>query len=79
MKNWNETLNEALTNHQTCHNLVELWTLGVNVAYGETVQIIVDDNGRERLISVYRNNQGRYETALTYYVDIEQTIWDWRD
>ena len=52
----------------------DLWPLGSNIDYGETVRHFVETGdvyGRRklpvcRLISVYRNEQGRYETATTY-------------
>ena len=60
MQNWFNTLNEALT----AENLIELWPLGSNINYGETVQHIVDG----RLISVYRETDGRYERPIHYEV-----------
>lgn len=56
--NWFETLNDALESE----NLIELWPLGSNIQYGETVHHIVNN----RLISVYRNEKGQYERPVHY-------------
>ena len=61
-KNWFDTLNESLESEQ----LVDLWPLGSNIGYGETVQHIVEDGKNLRLISVYRNDNGMYERAISY-------------
>lgn len=62
-KNYFDTLNAALESE----NLVELWPLGSNINYGETIQHIVKDGDDLRLISVYRENvNGRYERPVTY-------------
>ena len=58
------SLNEALLARDK--NLVNLWTLGTNVNYSQDVRIIVEDNGYYRHISVYRDNNGMYEEAITY-------------
>lgn len=56
------TLGEALDSE----GLVDLWPNRA-VAYGETVRVVVDDGSRHgRLISVYRDNEGRYERPITY-------------
>lgn len=60
MKNYFDTLNQALESE----GLVDQWTTGTNINYGETVQV----NTGERLISVYRNNNGRYERPVHYSV-----------
>lgn len=57
-KNWFDTLNEALQSEQ----LIESWPLGSNIQYGETIQHIVN----YRLISVYRNENGKYERPIHY-------------
>jgi hypothetical protein len=58
MKNYFDTLNQALESE----GLVDQWTTGTNINYGETVQV----NTGERLISVYRNSNGRYERPVHY-------------
>jgi hypothetical protein len=60
MKNYFDTLNQALESE----GLVDQWTTGTNINYGETVQV----NTGERLISVYRNSNGRYERPVHYSV-----------
>lgn len=57
-KNYFPTLNDALQSE----GLVELWPLGSNIAYGETVSHIVNN----RLISVYRDERGYYERPVHY-------------
>lgn len=64
------TLNAALSEL----NLVDLWPIGSNINYSQTVQHIVETGeirGKRqipvlRLISVYRDEKGRYETPVTY-------------
>jgi hypothetical protein len=60
MSNYFDTLNEALASE----GLVDQWQTGTNINYGETVQV----NTGERLISVYRNSNGRYERPVHYAV-----------
>ena len=60
MSNYFDTLNEALASE----GLVDQWQTGTNINYGETVQV----HTGERLISVYRNNNGRYERPVHYSV-----------
>lgn len=59
-----ETLNEALG----AENLINRWQAGLNIEYGETVQMETqEENLADRiLISVYRNNEGRYERPIYY-------------
>ena len=66
------TLNEALAaGHPDC---VALWPLGTNVAYNSTERVLVETGvllGKRqtpelRLISVYRDERGLYEEAVTY-------------
>lgn len=69
---YHDTLNQALA--AASDACVDLWPLGSNINYGETVRHLVETGdvyGRRKLpvcrvISVYRNEQGRYETATTY-------------
>ena len=60
-----QTLNAALAaGHPDC---VTLWPLGTNVAYNSTERVSVptgDTYGR--IISVYRDERGLYEEAITY-------------
>jgi hypothetical protein len=57
-QNWFQTLNASLASE----GLVDLWPLGRNIAYGETARVTTDD----RLISVTRENDGRYERPIHY-------------
>jgi len=61
-QNWFNTLNEALDSEE----LIELWELGTNIDYGQTVQIISETDKGTRLISVTRNNDGMYERPVHY-------------
>lgn len=63
---WFNTLNEALE----AENLVELWPLGVNINYGQTVQLA--NNGT--YISVYRDERGMYERPIHYDSKAENYI-----
>ena len=67
MQNFHNTLNESLSANS--EKLVALWDIYQNVAYGETKQIFVEDGKKTRLISVYRDSRGMYETALSYITD----------
>ena len=68
--NWFNTLNEALESE----GLVDLWQLGSNVNYEQTVQHIVETGelkGKRqvpvmKMISVYRNEKGMYERPVHY-------------
>jgi hypothetical protein len=60
MNNYFDTLNQALESE----GLVDQWITGTNINYGETVQV----NTGERLISVYRKSNGRYERPVHYAV-----------
>lgn len=62
-QNWFETLNQALASE----NLIELWPLGSNISYGENVRHIVGDGKEQQLISVFRENDGRYERPIHYH------------
>ena len=59
-QNWFETLNQSLESE----NLINYWPLGLNISYGETVCFVADG----RLISVTRENDGRYERPVHYKV-----------
>ncbi len=61
-QNWFDTLHDALDAEGVAH----LWD-GTPLAYGESVRRHVDDGSRYgRVISVYRNENGRYERAISY-------------
>ena len=57
--NWFGTLNEALA----AEGLVDVWPLGLNVAYGETVNFITEDF---LYVSVYRSSTSSYERPIQY-------------
>lgn len=59
-QNWFETLNAALE----AEGLVDQWPTGRNISYGQTVR--VKSNDGESLISVTRENDGRYERPVHY-------------
>lgn len=59
-RNWFETLNAALESE----GLVDHWPLGTNISYGQTVRVTTDD----RLISVTRETDGRYERPVHYKI-----------
>ena len=61
MSNYFDTLNEALASEGL---VPDQWKTGTNINYGETVQV----NTGERLISVYRTSNGRYERPVHYSV-----------
>jgi hypothetical protein len=60
-QNWFETLNASLESE----NLVEFWPLGLNISYGQHVRFTTDCG---RHISVFRENDGRYERPIHYRV-----------
>lgn len=57
---YHQTLNAAL--EATNEALVSLWPVGFNIGYGETGRCVVDNT----FISVYRDERGLYETAVSY-------------
>ena len=62
-QNWFPTLNDALESE----GLIELWTTGVNLQYGETRGITAEDGTRYgHFISVYRDERGLYERPVHY-------------
>lgn len=62
-RNWFPTLNDALDSE----GLMELWPLGRNIRYGETVGLASGG----RWISVYRDETGRYERPIHYATKME--------
>lgn len=62
---WFPTLNEALDSE----GLTEMWPLGVNLAYGETVGLASGG----RWISVTRDDAGRYERPIHYVTKMADT------
>ncbi len=65
---FHNTLNAAL--EATDSSLVSLWPLGTNINYGETCRVVVDGT----FISVYRDERGRYEDAITYASKCENFV-----
>lgn len=72
-QNWYPTLNAALESQ----GLVDVWPLGSNVNYGETVRHSVQTGvkikyGKEvpvmKHISVYRDERGMYEAPVSYFL-----------
>jgi hypothetical protein len=58
-QNWFPTLNSALESE----GLVDDWPLGLSIPYNHTERVHTDDG---RLISVTRENDGRYERPVHY-------------
>ena len=56
--NWFPTLNAALE----AEGLVDLWPLGTNINYGETVDVVAEG----QFITVYRDERGMYERPVHY-------------
>lgn len=65
---YHKTLNEALEAGGS--NLVGKWPLGVNIGYDQTARIV--SNGT--FITVYRDNRGMYETAISYQSRCEDFV-----
>lgn len=64
-QNWFPTLNAALD----AEGLVDRWPVGVNINYGETVNIVSGG----KFITVYRDEGGRYERPVHYATKAEDT------
>lgn len=64
-KNWFDTLNDALESE----GLVDKWPLGKNIVYGETGEVVKDGT----FITVYRDDNGRYERPVHYATKREDT------
>lgn len=62
---WFLTLNDALESE----GMVDLWPLGVNVNYGQTVSLASGG----RWIAVYRDSDGRYERPVHYATKMADT------
>jgi hypothetical protein len=60
--NYFATLNESLESE----NVINLWPIGSNIDYGQTVRHIVADHLSEIMISVYRSTTGNYERPVYY-------------
>jgi hypothetical protein len=58
-QNWFPTLQSSLESE----GLVDKWELGLNISYGQTVRMISTDG---TLISIFRENDGRYERPVHY-------------
>jgi hypothetical protein len=70
-RNWFDTLNQALDSEL----LTELWPIGTNIGYNETVRLHVDDLWGTRMISVYRNENGLYERPVHYMTTPKPRSW----
>ncbi len=63
MKNWFNTLNEALESE----DLLETWKLNFDpVMYGQYFHYKAEINGRYRFITIFREMDGRYERPVHY-------------
>lgn len=63
MQNWFPTLNAALESE----GLLETWDCTrPPIAYGDTARYVVERNGRFHQVSIYRDEQGRYERPVHY-------------
>jgi len=62
---WFETLNDALDSEA----LTEMWPLGVNINYDQTVGL----SAGGRWISVTRDSAGRYERPIHYQTKVPDT------
>ena len=62
------TLNEALA--ATDEKLVELYPAGYNLRYGETIRFVKDGI----FVSVYRDERGMYEEAISYESKCEDFV-----
>lgn len=65
MQNYFPSLNAALESE----NLVDVWPLGANLSYGDTIGLAV--NGQ--WISIYRDETGRYERPVRYATQMADT------
>lgn len=62
-QNWFPTLSEALESE----GLSEHWDMFfAPIHYGQNFRWTVEDNGRYRHISIYRDDEGRYERPVHY-------------
>ena len=64
MRNWFDTLNEALE----AENLIDTWEINYPpIGYGETRNYTFQDGSRYgHYISIYRDNDGRFERPVHY-------------
>lgn len=64
MRNWFDTLNEALD----AEDLLESWEVHFPpIGYGETYSYTWQDGSRYgHLVSIYRNERGQYERPVHY-------------
>lgn len=64
MKNWFNTLNEALE----AENLLHAWDISfAGIGYNETFRWTYQDGTKYgHLISIYRNEKGMYERPINY-------------
>lgn len=66
MRNYFPTLNDALHAEGLC----SFWPLGLNLSYGQTFSL----SAGGRWISVYRDEQGRYERPTHYATKVPDTF-----
>lgn len=65
MQTWFPTLNAALESE----GLTDLWPLGAHMGYGQTVGMARSG----KWLSVYRDEQGRYERPIHYATQMADT------
>ena len=65
MQNWFETLNAALDSE----NLTALWPVGTYMNYGQTIGMAREG----KWLSIYRDEQGRYERPVHYATQMADT------
>lgn len=64
-RNYFDTLNDALDSEA----LDQMWPVGVNINYGETVSL----SAGGRWISVFRDDRGMYERPIHYVTKVPPT------
>jgi len=64
MRNWFDTLNEALESE----GIIHMWDMTMPpISYGETRQFRFDDGTKHgHYVSIYRDESGRYERPIHY-------------
>ena len=67
MNNWFPTLNDALDSE----GLVDIFPLGANINYGETLRFVKDGT----FVTIYRDERGMYERPVHYASKMEDTVW----
>ena len=67
-QNWFQSLSAALDSE----GLEGLWPYDSSIAYGQNVRHIVEHEGVTRLISIYRETDGRYERPVHYVTSTDR-------